>query len=106
MDASEYQKATMDTAIYPPEKALEYLALGLVSEAGEVAGIIKKIIRGDDNIDFGTYDAMKELGDVLWYVAQLCDLFNLDMGVVMRGNIEKLEDRKLRGVIKGSGDDR
>ncbi len=98
-----YQDFTDETAIYPPEKALEYTALGLASEAGEFAGKVKKAIR-DNNYDF---DAMlAELGDVLWYVAQAAAALDVHLSDVAKENVEKLKSRKARDVIKGDGDDR
>lgn len=98
-----YQDWTDETAIYPPEKGLEYTALGLASEAGEFAGKVKKAIR-DNQWDL---DAMAaELGDVLWYVARAAAELDLHLSDIAQMNIEKLESRKERITLKGSGDDR
>ncbi len=98
-----YQDFTDETAIYPPEKGLEYTALGLASEAGEFAGKIKKAIR-DNNYD---YDAMAaELGDVLWYVARAAAELDIHLSDIAKENVEKLKSRKTRNVLKGDGDDR
>ena len=102
--ATEYQDKAKVTAIFPKEKALEYLALGLSSESGEVAGKIKKIIR--DKSKLNTNDIGAEIGDVLWYCALLADELKLNLGKIMENNIEKLHSRKARGVIGGSGDNR
>lgn len=108
MNFNEYQEATKKTAIYPSDKALEYLSLGLASEAGEVAGKIKKIIRDSDSkLSKDHVDAISgELGDVLWYVAQLADFAGLSLEAVAAGNIDKLLSRYERGAIGGSGDNR
>lgn len=103
MDVNEYQLFTRTTAIYPREKAIEYLALGLVSEAGEVAGKIKKLIR-DGSLN--SEDMLSELGDVLWYVARLADELAFDLDVVIDYNEEKLQSRKDRNELGGSGDHR
>ena len=100
--ASAYQAEAKKTAIFPADKALEYLSLGLVGEAGEVANKVKKIIR-DKNIDV---DVAGEIGDVLWYCAMLADYFDADLGKLMEDNIDKLQSRKKRGVLGGSGDNR
>ena len=100
--ATAYQAEAKKTAIFPADKALEYLSLGLVGEAGEVANKVKKIIR-DKNIDV---DVAGEIGDVLWYCAMLCDWLEDDMGKIMEDNIAKLQSRKKRGVLGGSGDNR
>lgn len=78
--------------------------LGLVGEAGEVAEKVKKAVR--DDTELSREDLLKELGDVLFYVAALADLLDEDLGKVGTGNLEKLRDRKARGVIKGMGDTR
>lgn len=105
---SAYQSAAQATAIYPRPRAIEYVALGLASEAGEVAGKIKKVLR-DKDAAFDEDDKAglaAELGDVLWYVAQLATELGLDLNDVAAGNIAKLQARKARGTIAGSGDQR
>ncbi len=85
-----------------------YPTLGLVNEAGEVAGKIKKIFRDKGGM-IGEADrqALKgELGDVLWYLAQICTELDLSLGDVAEANIEKLSSRLERGVIGGEGDKR
>ena len=98
-----YQAFTDSTAIYPDDKALEYVALGIASEAGEFAGKIKKFIRD------GVYDQKAleaELGDVLWYVARAAEELGVYLSDVAKFNVDKLEDRLARDVLKGSGDNR
>lgn len=104
----EYQEATKKTAVYPEDRDLEYLSLGLASEAGEAAGVVKKIIRDHGNVPTqqALADLATELGDVLWYVAQLADVIGLPLRWVAEMNINKLEDRKQRGKLRGSGDHR
>lgn len=103
MNLEAYQKLTRQTAIYPKEQAITYLSLGLTSEAGEVAGKVKKQIR-DGGIDImATID---EIGDVFWYLTRLCDELNFSAEDVLQRNWTKLEDRKTRGVLGGSGDKR
>jgi len=83
-----------------------YPTLGLVNEAGEVAGKIKKIFR-DKGGQIGEEErqALKsELGDVLWYLAQICTELDLSLEEVAAYNLEKLLDRLERGVIRGEGD--
>lgn len=106
----EYQEAARATAVYPTGDATippgMYPALGLAGEAGEVAEKIKKYWR--DGLDFvETQRALvKELGDVLWYVSQLARDWDISLEYVAEQNLAKLADRKSRGVLKGSGDDR
>ena len=84
MIASDYQAKAKETAIFPENKALEYLSLGLVGEAGEIANKVKKIIR-DSKPAQGLVD---------------------DLGVIMQSNLDKLHSRKERGTLGGSGDNR
>jgi NTP pyrophosphatase (non-canonical NTP hydrolase) len=108
MDLSEYQQLSRRTAQYPRDAWLAYPALGLAGEAGEVAEHAKKAIRDDDgNVSEQRREAMaKELGDVLWYVAQIATELDLDLDQIAQGNLEKLLSRQQRGVLSGSGDDR
>ena len=103
MTLSSYQKVAASTAIYPTQHAITYPALGLAGEAGEVANKVKKIIR-DGKLDKSALGA--EIGDCLWYSAALCRDLNLDLGEIAKANLEKLQDRKARGTLKGSGDKR
>ena len=108
MTASEYLEQTHQTAIYPEagtgkDLELYYLALGLTSEAGEVAGKVKKLIR-DEVINLG--DLAYELGDCFWYLVRLCDAIGYSPENIMEININKLLSRKTNGTIKGSGDSR
>jgi NTP pyrophosphatase (non-canonical NTP hydrolase) len=108
VEFSRYQKLSRRTAEYPREAWLAYPALGLAGEAGEVAEHAKKAIRDDA----GTVSAErrvalgKELGDVLWYVAQLASELELDLDEIAEENLHKLQSRQRRGVLSGSGDDR
>ena len=108
MQLSEYQRLSRRTAEYPREAWLAYPALGLCGEAGEVAEHSKKAIRDDaGSITPARRVAMsKELGDVLWYVAQLASELDLDLDEIARSNLEKLLSRQRRGVLSGSGDER
>jgi NTP pyrophosphatase (non-canonical NTP hydrolase) len=108
MDLSEYQRQSRRTAEYPREAWLAYPALGLAGEAGEVAEHAKKAIRDDEGkvSDERRAAMSKELGDVLWYVAQLATELGLDLDDIATQNLEKLFSRQTRGVLSGSGDDR
>ena len=108
MDFDAYQNAATKTALYGDAYRVTYPALGLASEAGEVAGKVKKVLRdragefGDDQIA-----AIKdELGDVLWYIAALASDLGLTLNDIASGNIEKLRSRLERGAIQGDGDQR
>jgi NTP pyrophosphatase (non-canonical NTP hydrolase) len=107
--AKAYQLAACDTAIFPKNKAMEYLTLGLTGEAGEIANKVKKLIRDGAHRD--AYEAKKiqiayEIGDVMWYCAVLAEELDMDLGHIMEKNLEKLADRKRRGTLSGSGDSR
>ncbi len=108
MQFADYQRRSRRTAEYPREAWLSYPALGLAGEAGEVAEHVKKAIRDDaGEVTPERREAVaKELGDVLWYVAQLATELELDLDAVAAGNLEKLLSRQRRGVLSGSGDDR
>jgi len=108
MYVSTYQAQAHKTAAYPPDSAVMYTALGLAGEAGEVANKVKKAIRDDGGIVTPARRAeiLGELGDVLWYVAELCTALDANLAVVAQQNITKLRDRQQRGVIQGNGDKR
>lgn len=110
MTFNEYQNEAIKTNIYPDDKMLHDLVLGLCSEAGEVADKLKKYDRDstystDENTKL-IQDVFKELGDVLWYVSNIADKLELTLDDVAKGNLIKLASRKDRDKINGSGDDR
>jgi NTP pyrophosphatase (non-canonical NTP hydrolase) len=109
MELSDYQERSRATAVYPGAGAnLLYPTLGLCGEAGEVAEKIKKMVRDDAGVlSPERREALaKELGDVLWYVAQLATEAGLDLDAIATGNLDKLLSRRERDVLRGSGDDR
>lgn len=120
LQINEYQKKAHETADYPYGfigKEIEgeqnlasyiYPALGLSEEAGEVAGKLAKAVRDNEGVVDGErlIAVKKELGDVCWFVAELCTCFGFELEDVMQKNLDKLASRKARGVIHGSGDDR
>lgn len=109
MDFSDYQKKSRATAKYPAiGHGVIYPTLGLVNEAGEVAGKIKKIFRDRNGvIGEAEREALKaELGDVLWYLAQTCTELEISLDEVAESNLTKLLDRQARGKIHGDGDNR
>ncbi len=103
-----YQKVALTTAIYPREQAIIYPTLGLTGEAGEVANKVKKIIRdGSNSKDEGLVQAISsEIGDCLWYIAVLASDIGVKLSDIASDNLVKLEKRKEKGTIHGSGDDR
>ena len=109
MDFKTYQIKARLTAQYPNLGSNNiYPTLGLVGEAGEVAEKVKKIIRDNEGIfdKESKIGIKKELGDVLWYLSNLCNEFGFDLEDVALQNLEKLKLRAAKGRISGSGDDR
>lgn len=104
----EYQNAAKQFAVYPKDRLSTCAILGLVSEAGEVADKMKKIIRDKGGVmsDNDKKEFFKEVGDVLWYVSALCTDYGMDMGSIAIENIKKLTDRAERAQLNGSGDNR
>lgn len=108
MNFDGYQEEALKTNLYPAHLALYALSLGLASEAGEVAGLMKRVAR-----DWGgslTPEARErleyELGDVMWYIAVLAAEANIKLSDVVEHNIEKLRDRAVRNALHGEGDKR
>ncbi len=109
MTFEEYQALSRKTAIYPnKDNNFIYPTLGLVGEAGEVAEKVKKILRDQDGVlgEEKKVELAKELGDVLWYIAQLATELNLSLDQIASSNILKLQARQKRGMLHGSGDNR
>ena len=109
MDFKTYQKNARLTALYPDLGSnYIYPTLGLVGEAGEVAEKVKKVIWDKKGIfdEESKKGLKKELGDVLWYVSNLCTEFNFNLDDIALQNLEKLKLRAAKGRITGSGDDR
>jgi len=111
MDFDEYQKVALTTAFgsYDDKNFQRTIwAMGIAGEAGEVIEKWKKIVAYKD----GKYtkdelnELKKELGDVVWYIAVFAESLGLSLNDVMQLNVKKLQDRKKRGVIKSSGDNR
>ncbi|MEJ2292662.1 MAG: nucleoside triphosphate pyrophosphohydrolase family protein [Deinococcales bacterium] len=112
MTLDEYQAQARTTAIYPEAARVLYPTLKLAGEAGEVAEKLGKLMRDEGllpgaELDEGQRDALaKEIGDVLWYVANLAADLGLSLEAIGRTNLEKLASRRDRGVLGGSGDER
>ena len=109
MDFKTYQNKARKTAIYPNIGSNHiYPTLGLVGEAGEVAEKVKKIIRDKKGVfdKDSKFEIMKELGDVLWYIANLSSELGFTLNEVAETNLIKLENRSIRDKLTGSGDNR
>lgn len=99
----EYQIKAVSFAIYPATHKVLYPTLGLCGESGEIAEKVKKQVR--DNT-FNRHEVAKELGDVLWYLANIANDIGYNLDEIANINIEKLTSRKDRNKIQGSGDNR
>jgi NTP pyrophosphatase (non-canonical NTP hydrolase) len=108
MDWLDYQNFVVSTKRYDERFRLLYPVLGLASEAGEVAGKLKKIFRDEDGQinDEQRLRLIDELSDVLWYVTCCADDLSLSLHDLAVHNVEKLTDRVERNVIQGDGDNR
>ncbi len=108
-DFSAYQQAAARTgAPIATDHPIVYPTLGLVNEAGEVAGKVKKIFRDRHGVitDADREALTLELGDVLWYLSELCTRLEIRLEDVAARNVAKLADRASRGVLGGDGDTR
>jgi NTP pyrophosphatase (non-canonical NTP hydrolase) len=105
-----YQRDSRSTRVGPlrTDHPIVYPTLGLVNEAGEVAGKVKKIFRdhGGEITEADRAALVLELGDVLWYLTQICTELDVTLADVATANLEKLASRAARGTIRGDGDDR
>ena len=107
----DYQAGAISTAVYPGRGEVMgkvYCGLKMNGEAGEVAEKLGKILRDDEGVitPERRESLMKAMGDVLWYVAALAGELGYDLSEVAQANLDKLQGRKQRGTLKGSGDDR
>lgn len=115
MTFNEYQEATRETALYREtvkaslsDHTFLYLVLGLAGESGEVADKVKKIYRDNGGVltDETKQELIKELGDILWYIARLSDDWGVPLERLAKMNIEKTHSRKRRNELHGDGDNR
>lgn len=106
MNFKEYQKKAATTAVYPhideyPIVGVMYAALGLAGESGEVAENVKKSWRNKMRITESRKEKIRdELGDVMWYVAQLSSELGLDLDEIAKNNLSKLLARKESNGLK------
>lgn len=110
MTFEEYQKQALSTVLTTGDefKDLLHWVLGLTGEAGEVAEKLKKIVRDKNSLvsEEDKIEMAKELGDVLWYLAVFAHDLGVPLDTIARQNLDKLQSRKARGVLGGSGDNR
>ena len=95
MTGIEYQYLAMRTASANTKNDMLYHGVfGLTSEAGEVAGLLQKVYQGHELDD---EHMMKELGDCMWMIAEICTAMQFDLNDVMQTNIDKLKARYPNG---------
>jgi NTP pyrophosphatase (non-canonical NTP hydrolase) len=104
VNTQDYSYWVEDKIVTEGETRLVENTLGLVGEAGEVAEKIKKMLRDSNKVSAD--EIVKELGDVVFYATALANYFHSDLTEVLQVNMDKLNSRARRGVIKGSGDNR
>jgi NTP pyrophosphatase (non-canonical NTP hydrolase) len=102
VNVTEYQQATEETAVYPSPF---YPYFALIEEVGELYGKFSRMFRGDDK-QFTEEEMRSEMGDIMWNVAQICQLRGWSLEDIMRDNLEKLKKRAQEQTLKGSGDKR
>jgi NTP pyrophosphatase (non-canonical NTP hydrolase) len=105
MDMTKYQEQAATTS-QPQGDAILHAVFGLVAEAGEVATLYQKYHRGDFDYVELERKLKGELGDVLWYLTEVCTRHQWWLGDIAQGNLDKLASRAARGKIEGAGDDR
>ena len=108
-DFANYQRdAAVTGVVVAMDHPIVYPTLGLANEAGEVAGKVKKIFRDHNGVvtDADREALTLELGDVLWYLSELCSQLGIRLEDVAARNLEKLRGRMERGTLTGSGDTR
>lgn len=107
---NDYQKNAVTTIVTTGDAFKDLMAyvLGLGGESGEVLEKVKKIVRDKQGVLSAEdkEDIIKELGDVLWYIAVIADELNYDLQEVADINVKKLQKRKRENKLKGSGDNR
>lgn len=101
---NDYQNAAGKYQV--PHAIPEERVMGILEEAGELAGVFKRLLRGDYKLDEALPKLKKELGDILWYLARIAADNNWTLEQVANENINKLESRFIRNQILGKGDDR
>ena len=95
----EYEEFAISTDLNNP---LEYYFEGLSEEVGEVNGLRKRLVRGDEKTKEEFKERiMDELGDVFWYIVMLAQKHDISFGEVVTYNIAKLTKRKKEGTIRG-----
>lgn len=110
MTFEEYQVAAFKTSNCPIiSKSYIYSVIGLAGESGELCNKVKKLFRdgNDGKLSIEKLDGVcAELGDVLWYLSDICSQLGVSLDEIAELNLNKLHNRVLRGVLSGDGDNR
>ena len=113
MNFDEYQEKAKEYDLFKNVEGLSDVGfiekvLGLVGEAGETVDKVKKILRDKDGVATGEdkKEIAKELGDTLWYLANISRYLGIPLSEVAQMNIDKLESRMNRNRLHGEGDNR
>jgi NTP pyrophosphatase (non-canonical NTP hydrolase) len=106
MEIEEYQRFTPTTAIYDENRGEEYILAGLIGEVGELYSAVAKYERGDFDQEELQNREIKELGDMMWFISQYCNMRGYNLGKVLRTNMDKLSKRAEIGTLRGDGDER
>jgi NTP pyrophosphatase (non-canonical NTP hydrolase) len=101
-----YQQFTPSTAVYHPKVEEDYIPAGLAGEVGELMSALAKYNRGDFDLTELWDREQKEIGDIMWFISQWCNMRGYDLDNIVVENMEKLKSRQERGVLKGDGDNR
>jgi NTP pyrophosphatase (non-canonical NTP hydrolase) len=99
---SQYETKVMGFRL--PQADASYAVLGLIGELGELYGSWAKNIR--DGTPMDEENSKKELGDILWFLAAICQDLDVSLAEVAQMNIDKLSKRSAKGTLRGSGDNR
>jgi NTP pyrophosphatase (non-canonical NTP hydrolase) len=93
MEIQEYQKKAARTNADCGELLLDniHMVLGLQTEASEIADVFKKNIAYKKEIDF--VNVKEEIGDIMWYIANMCNINGWDLREILDTNIQKLQAR-------------
>jgi NTP pyrophosphatase (non-canonical NTP hydrolase) len=92
-EAFVYRIQELEGQEFPTERLLT-AAVGMSAEAGEFTEIVKKIIfQGKPVNEENLFHMKRELGDIMWYVAQACMGLNTSIDEIIEMNVEKLEKR-------------
>ena len=112
MEFNEYEEKALQTAVYhlatkdeSPITGIMYTALGLNGEAGEVAELIKKMVRDGTALEDSRGKIAQELGDVLWYITNLGLEIGVSLETIAKANLHKLNKRKKAGTLTGERKD-